>query len=253
MRKTFVLGLAALATATPVPAADGQEIVGGSGVSSPSKYPFIAAMTFEGSFDCGGTVLSETKILTAAHCSVLGPPSSYTWRVGSINYGQDGIVARVSNISVNPNYDANTTDYDVAVMTLDTPLTFSSTVKAANLVSSGAEPADGCRMTAIGWGRTREGGQPSETLRQVTLPMVPRSNCSDEYGGNAVITDRMFCAAAAGKDSCNGDSGGPIFDAQDQILYGSVSWGFGCADPAYPGVYADYANEAINEWIKEQL
>lgn len=63
----------------------------------------------------------------------------------------------------------------------------------------------------------------------------------------------MFCAAASGKDSCNGDSGGPIINASSKVLIGGVSWGEGCAEAGYPGVYADYADTELNAWIKAQL
>ena len=64
---------------------------------------------------------------------------------------------------------------------------------------------------------------------------MSRASCRADYGTSA-ITDRMFCAGQGGKDSCQGDSGGPIVNSA-KTLIGLVSWGNGCADPNYPGVY----------------
>jgi len=58
----------------------------------------------------------------------------------------------------------------------------------------------------------------------------------------------MLCAASPGKDACQGDSGGPLYDAKKNVLIGIVSWGIGCANPNYPGVYARIS-EAI-DWIE---
>ena len=252
------VGLAGLAAAAPlndpvVRTNDGSDIVGGTAVGSASTYPFIANLQESGSFICGGTILSTTKILTAAHCAVDGSASQFRFRVGSLNYNSGGTLASVSKVAVHPKYDADTVDYDVAVMTLSTPLTLSSTVAAAKLVASGAEPAAGKSTTVIGWGLTREDGSVSSTLRQVTVPVVNFNTCKSDYSRLGPVTARMFCAAASGKDSCNGDSGGPIVDAASKTLLGGVSWGQGCAEAGFPGVYSDYANSELNSWIKSQL
>ena len=251
------LGLVGLAAAAPldpvVRAGDEPHIVGGTTVSSASTYPFIANLQESGSFICGGTILSTTKILTAAHCAVDGSASQFRFRVGSLKYASGGTLASVSKVAVHPKYNANTVDYDVAVMTLSSPLTFSSTIAAATLVASGAEPATGESTTVIGWGTTSEGGSVSATLRQVSVPVVSFATCKSDYAGDGSITARMFCAAATGKDSCNGDSGGPIIDTASKTLLGGVSWGEGCAEAGFPGVYSDYANSELNSWIKAQL
>lgn len=77
--------------------------------------------------------------------------------------------------------------------------------------------------------------------------MIDREDCNKDYDGR--ITDFMICAADTNKDSCQGDSGGPLFDMKSQKLVGVVSWGYGCADPQYPGVYSNIAKQL--DWIRE--
>lgn len=88
----------------------------------------------------------------------------------------------------------------------------------------------------------------SSILRRVTIPIVDREICNASYNPARIITERMICAGDllhGGKDSCQGDSGGPL--TADGILYGIVSWGYGCAEPNYPGVYTNVAD--LRFWI----
>lgn len=95
---------------------------------------------------------------------------------------------------------------------------------------------------------SQEGGSVSPNLMRVSVPIVSKSTCQQVYQSMNTITDRMICAGytAGGKDSCQGDSGGPL--TSSGVLYGIVSWGRGCAQPRYPGVYSNVAN--LRSWIK---
>lgn len=94
----------------------------------------------------------------------------------------------------------------------------------------------------------QQGGSASTHLMKVSIPIVSRSQCQAAYKNYNTITDRMICAGytEGGKDSCQGDSGGPM--VAGGTLYGIVSWGYGCAQPKYPGVYTNVAN--LVSWIK---
>uniref|UniRef100_A0A3Q1EUP0 trypsin n=1 Tax=Acanthochromis polyacanthus TaxID=80966 RepID=A0A3Q1EUP0_9TELE len=87
-----------------------------------------------------------------------------------------------------------------------------------------------------------------QRLQEVNVPIVTNSDCSNSYGG---ITDNMICAGLTegGKDSCQGDSGGPLVSKNDSIwvLAGVVSFGNGCAEPNFPGVYARVSQ--YQSWI----
>jgi len=248
MAPTFVFKLAfailpalSMVAALPVaPVTNIGDIVGGSAATA-GQFPYQVALLHSGSLFCGGVLINANTVLTAGHCSVDYAASSVSVRAGSLQYASGGTLVKVSKIVVNPNYNANTVDNDIALWQLATPIATSSTIAYATLPAQGSDPAAGTVLTVSGWGLTTEGGStlPS-SLRYVSVPVVDRATCQTDYGTSAV-TGNMFCAAASGKDSCNGDSGGPIVDGSG-VLQGTVSWGQGCAEAGYPGVYERIGN-----------
>jgi trypsin len=105
-----------------------------------------------------------------------------------------------------------------------------------------SEPSAGTASVVSGWGTLSSGSSSLPTqLQAVTVNIVSSSECSSAYSSYGGITDRMICAAVSGggKDACQGDSGGPLVVGED--LVGIVSWGVGCAEPNYPGVYSNVA------------
>ncbi len=75
----------------------------------------------------------------------------------------------------------------------------------------------------------------------VNVNYVKQSTCNSNYSG--AITDEMMCAADTDQDSCQGDSGGPLYDSDSSSLVGVVSWGQGCAEANFPGVYARISDQ----------
>jgi len=115
----------------------------------------------------------------------------------------------------------------------------------------------GIELTVMGWGTTSSGGSASSRLREVDVDAMTNTACKSNYGSNT-ITDDMLCAGrtvgGTTYDSCQGDSGGPIIQKSTGKQVGVVSWGYGCANPNYPGVYArvsdelSWINSYINQW-----
>ncbi|KAH8808584.1 trypsin-like cysteine/serine peptidase domain-containing protein [Xylogone sp. PMI_703] len=219
------------------------EIVGGTAAQL-GEFPYIVSLSQSGSHFCGGVLINARTVVTAAHCSVGTSPSSVRVRAGTLTWASGGTQVGVSSILVNPSYNSRLTDNDVAVWHLSSSLPQSSTIGYATLPAQGEDPAAGSTVTTAGWGVTSEnsGSLPSR-LNKVSVPVVSRASCRADYGTSA-ITNNMFCAGLTqgGKDSCSGDSGGPIIDASSGVLVGLVSWGQGCAEAGFPGVYTRLGN-----------
>lgn len=234
-------------------------IVGGSEVDI-SRHPHQISMRAKSILSpgdpyrhsCGGSIISSTYILTAAHCIIGTVASQILVVAGSNNRrGSDGVAVPVEKMLMHNGYDSNTFNYDVALLKLPVPLPLNNlTIRAIELADKSPNP--GMMATATGWGRLTEGGVAPETLQEVNVPIVSRSVCSDDYGPKINITDAMLCAGyrgVGGKDSCQNDSGGPLI--VNGKLTGIISWGFGCGRPEYPGVYADVAH--VREWINDGI
>lgn len=263
VQAAVLIGASALSQ-TAVAAGPIPRIVGGT-LAPDHAYPFIVAIEYsrDGFQFCGGTLLTPTKILTAGHC--LDTTEAVQIRAGTNNKTiSPGDVIPVSDQVRHPKYDDNTTDYDVAIFTLATPVKLSDTVNVVQLpeacsslkcITGLAKP--GTMVRTAGWGATRkDGNNASDALRQVDLPLVSNTTCNSAVGG---ITSRMVCAgfSAGGKDSCSGDSGGPLFgylpEARAGLQTGIVSWGLGyCGQAGLYGVYTRISNPEIREFIRQQ-
>ena len=143
----------------------------------------------------------------------------------------------VKTVMLHEQYDSWTITNDICLLELDGMADFgSSVIDSIRLPSDGAEYDAGTTCTVSGWGTTSEGGSLAKVLMKVDVPVVSDDDCRGSYG-QSEIADSMICAGldAGGKDSCQGDSGGPFMCGSQ--LSGVVSWGYGCAEAGYPGVY----------------
>ncbi|MBE9374339.1 serine protease [Saccharopolyspora sp. HNM0983] len=239
-------GTVAAGALTGVPAAavtDDQpqaRVLGGAETST-DQAPWAVAITdSSGRQFCGGALVSEVKVITAAHCatsSVTGDersPGSLRAVAGRADLSsQNGSVAEVEDVWVHPEYRGYTSGDDLAVLTLRDPLPQQPLGVVGAADDSAYRP--GTTGTVYGWGRTSEDGAPSGVLRSVDVPVTSGRECGHAY---SEFDERgMFCAGVpeGGRDACAGDSGGPF--VVDGELAGVVSYGTGCGRPGTPGVY----------------
>lgn len=127
-------------------------IVGGEEITIQQR-PFQVSLLYNGGHYCGGSIVNEDTIVTAAHCAQ-NAASRYTVRVGSTSRTSGGQVVGVKSVTNHPKYNSATIDYDAAIIKLSSKLTFSSTVKAIQLAPNGYNVPDGATCYVSGWGTT---------------------------------------------------------------------------------------------------
>merc|ERR1712179_839490 len=227
-------------------------IVGGE-TTMVNEYPWQVALVSRGSSSvfCGGSLINDRWVLTAAHCTQSG-----VQQVLLGNHFQSTTDSTERRINVrrvvdHPNYNDRTLNNDFSLLELSSPVDLKSVDPGIRPVClpSASNPTQYEDVPSVvsGWGTTSSGGSQPNALRDVVVRTMSNSACSGSYGG--AITNAMICAANPGKDSCQGDSGGPLVRNVGGYFnqIGVVSWGSGCADVRFPGVYSRVTN-AIN-WI----
>lgn len=238
---------------------DQQKIVGGQPAEL-GEWPWIAALFNGGRQFCGGSLIDSTHILSAAHC--IAHMSSWdvsrlTVRLGDHNIKSNSetrhIEKKVKRLVRHRGFDSRTLYNDVAILTLDSPVTFSRNVKPICLPTGNSQYA-GQTATVIGWGSLRESGPQPAVLQEVHIPIWTNQECKLKYGNAAPggIVEHFLCAGQASMDSCSGDSGGPLMvNTGSWTQVGIVSWGIGCGKGQYPGVYTRVTH--FLPWIMKNL
>jgi len=234
-------------------------IVGGDDAKQ-GELPYQVSQQWYGSYHvCGGSIIADQWILTAAHCVDGDDLDDNEFLAGQFNLnspdGNEQLVG-VEKIFVHEDYAQVGPPYtlygDIALVKLSSKLTFTDYVKPVELA-----PQDYAAETDIlvsGWGATSEGGDGSYVLQKVQLPFVDDKTCDEMYLPDYTVLPQHICygdVVSGGIDSCQGDSGGPLVEIKTNYLVGIVSWGVGCAQKDHPGVntevsfYTDWVNNII--------
>jgi len=207
-------------------------IVGGEEVDPACpdcKYEFMVSLQSSGwgGHFCGGSLVREDWVITAAHCVEGTNASSIQVKIGLHNVnGTSGAITRnVDQVIIHPQYSGWSLNNDYAILHLTQPVTNFEPIQLCTDTAHDEEPV---MSTVMGWGATQSGGWGSNVLLEVDVPI------DDSCGNysNSDITNNMICAGDSngGEDSCQGDSGGPLImtnsDGEYELI-GIVSWGYG--------------------------
>ncbi|XP_055360607.1 transmembrane protease serine 9-like [Betta splendens] len=234
-------------------------IVGGVNASAGS-WPWQVSIRYNGAHICGGTLISDQWVLTAAHCIITSSLSVWTLYFGILTQSgpnPNQVTRSVSQTIVNSNYNNSLFNNDIALMKLSSPITFNDYIRPICLASSSSQFYSSTPCWATGWGRLGS-DQPLvayNILQEVQIPIVGPNQCRSDYSlvKDVKMTDQMICAGQTNKGTCQGDSGGPLQCKQGSVWVqaGITSFGVPCARAGYPEVYARVCQ--FQSWITNQV
>lgn len=235
-------------------------IVGGEPVPEGDALWQVSIQSLSGHHFCGGTLVAEQWVVTAAHCTFVYSPEEMRVVLGTNQLSFDNKRVHVEKVIRNANYNQYTMENDIALFKLKIdereecggiPLSMETSEELR-------DDTDNCRVT--GFGRLSSGGATSDTMMGAAVPLRTSDDCQAAFPApDYVINAGHVCAGGGDTDACQGDSGGPLvccnegakLRALECRLVGVTSWGVGCATPGLPGVYTKVAH--YQQWLEEQM
>lgn len=214
-------------------------------VAGRAEFPWAVALMLNGREFCGGSLIDDQHILTAAHCVYFmnrADVNRLRVQIGDHNIysTSDGQhqVRGASNVYYHRGFSMRTLYDDVAVIRLGSPVNYNRFVQPICLTTN-SYGLENYVANVAGWGQLSDRGVQSSVLRTVGVRVWKQPDCVNTYKGRAPagISNGMLCAGGNGYDSCKGDSGGPLSVTRNSRAeqIGIVSWGIGCG--SFPGVY----------------
>ncbi|XP_027003882.1 chymotrypsin-like protease CTRL-1 [Tachysurus fulvidraco] len=225
------------------------KIVNGENAVSGSWPWQVSLQDSTGFHFCGGSLINQYWVVTAAHCRVT--PSRHIVVLGEHNRASNVEQIQTKNIYkaiTHPYYNSQNFNNDITLLKLSTPAQLNSRVSPVCLATSSTNVPTGTRCVTTGWGKTGFTSSPS-ILQQTALPILSLAQCQ-QYWGNRIF-DSMICAGASGVSSCQGDSGGPLVCQSGGVWHqvGIVSWGTSNCNVRAPAVYSRVSY--LRNWIDQ--
>ncbi|CAN7937922.1 unnamed protein product, partial [Ixodes hexagonus] len=242
-------------------------IVGGKD-AEPVEFPWqislrrkLPLINTDRGHTCGGSIISEQYVVTAAHCvdGKYTPKRCAVWKnkFTALRMRRIFLCSSFLQITKHPDWDRDTLNYDYAVLRLKTPLDFNGQQKHLMPIClpEKDQSFEGQNCTASGWGLTKDRQSTHQLILKADLPIVAHNVCKEYYEQyNEVHDNTMICAGPpeGGKGVCQANSGGPLQCARPDgryVLAGATSWGVVCAGEKMPGVFAKISPQV--DWIKQ--
>ncbi|KAI5642735.1 trypsin domain-containing protein [Phthorimaea operculella] len=239
---------------------DGSRIVGGSSAAL-GQYPHLGGIVITLEYDdwdelsvCGSSLLTNTKLVTAAHCWWDGRNQAmmFTVVLGSTTIFSGGTRFDTTDIQVHGFYNPDSLENDVAIVTIPW-VNYNANIRNIPL-ASGSDLYVGQSAWAAGFGAQEDGKggwiTQSQTLHHVQIQVISNAECA-EYFTDSVKPSTLCIDGSDRRSTCGGDSGGPL-QIPGPVLIGITSFGyrFGCQQ-GWPAGFARVTS--FESWIRARL
>ncbi|XP_022821643.1 trypsin, alkaline B-like [Spodoptera litura] len=242
-----------------------QRVIGGSSVMV-ENHPSIASLqTWDGFTSmfwqaCGGVIVNNRAILTAAHCLHGDNINLWRIRIGTSFANSFGEVHLIQRHIAHPSYSSRTLEHNIAILHSVTTFTFNNAASPASIAGRNYYIADNQSVWAVGWGQFYRCSEPrsqsnmherrvnSEVLRQVLKVAINQETCRNNYAArNIAITDNMLCSGwyTNGRGHCDDDSGSPLY--HNGVVVGIFTFSVGIAQANFPSVHTRVSS--YTSWI----
>uniref|UniRef100_A0A3Q3X228 Peptidase S1 domain-containing protein n=1 Tax=Mola mola TaxID=94237 RepID=A0A3Q3X228_MOLML len=228
-------------------------IIGGDD-ASPGEWPWQVTLQLDSNHFCGGSLISDQWVLTAAQClfTGIGRITVFLGRHNVSGPNPNDVSRKVEDAVCHPDYDVFTFDNDICLLKLSAPVNFTDYIYPVCLAAANSTFHSGTSSWVTGWGVTENGTLP-DILQEVEVPVVGNNECECSYPSG--ITDNMICSGhrQGGKGICQGDGGGSLLieDRNNSVWLqiGILSFTRGCALPMIPAGYTRVSR--YQEWITD--
>lgn len=246
------------------------KIVGGQ-IAEPHSFPFQVALLVrrenKDTTFCGGSVIKENAVLTAAHCLMYGDRALLIFGAHDVTLIENGTVRQLVNktsFRIHPEFNLQLARLDIALILLDTPIEYTDNIQAVKLPSRFLfdEPFSGEIGTVSGFGQYCDDCGSSHVLRFTQNRVMSNDDCSKQFNFNAIPSDTQICLTTADTKSgnCRGDSGGPLTikradrlnkNEKNILQIGISSFGRRKCEQGHPTVFTRLTRELV-AWINEE-
>ncbi|XP_007949979.1 serine protease 44-like [Orycteropus afer afer] len=225
------------------------------------KWPWQVSLQISDKHFCGGSLINHLWVLTAAHC-IYGH-LEYTVKLGDINVhhgSRTAVIVPVRDIVIHKDYNGvGRLQNDIALVLLDFPVNYSSHIQPVCLPEKAFLVQADTECWVTGWGKRSQSDDVPIILQEAELSIIRYEKCNKMFqkmtaSSQEFVREGVVCGYnPRGKDSCQGDSGGPLVCEFNNtwMQVGIVSWGIGCGQKGFPGVYTEISY--YKDWLFSQL